>query len=90
MGENLTTMAADATKLKGVLMYGNNIGILLYLAKYNPKVSKKDIADRFGKDSVNGLKALEQCELVKEDDGNLTLTTQGIFQVEGLLTMAVT
>ena len=89
IGEDLKKMAADTAKLKGVLIYRNNVDILLYLAKYNPEVSKKEIAQKFGKEAINGLKALEQCDLVKEEDGNLTLTTEGIFQVEGLLAMAV-
>ena len=89
MGENLRRLASDATNLKSALLFNNNIDILLYLAKYNPKVSKKDITDKFGKESLDGLKALEQFHLVKEEDSNITLTTEGIFQVEGLLSIAV-
>lgn len=89
MGENLKKLASDAANLKSALLYKNNIDILLYLAKYNPKVSKKDIADKFGKEAIDGLRTLEQFHLVKEEEGNLTLTTEGIFQVEGLLAIVV-
>lgn len=85
MGENIRKLAADASNLKSILLHNQNISILLYLAKYNPKVSKKDISLKFGRQALDGLKALAQFQLVKEEEGNLTLTTEGIFQVEGLL-----
>lgn len=89
MGEEFKKIAIDATNLKNALMYNNNIDILLYLAKYNPKVSKKDIEDKFGNEALDGLETLEQFHLVKEENCRLTLTTEGIFQVEGLLSMVV-
>ncbi len=88
-GEELRRVYAEASNLKAVMMQGSNIDILLYLAKYNPKVSKKDISEKFGTESLKGLKALYEFGLVKEDNGDLTLTDEGIFQVDGLLAISV-
>lgn len=89
MGEEINRMHADASNLKSIILQNNNIDILLYLAKYNPKVTKKDISNKFGNESTLGLDALKEANLVREEDGSLTLTDEGIFQVEGLLTLAV-
>ncbi len=89
MGEDINRMHADASNLKSIILQNNNIDILLYLAKYNPNVTKKDIAQKFGDESRIGVEALKEANLVKEEDGSLTLTEEGIFQVEGLLTLAV-
>ena len=78
---------SDVTKLKNVLLENSNIDILLYLAKYNPKIMKKDIEKNFGKESLKGLSNLEKYQLVREESGKLTLTSEGIFQVEGLITL---
>lgn len=86
-GEKIRKMYSDATNLKNTIMKGKNIDILLYLAKYNPEVSKKDITDKMGKKSLSGLKELESFNLVREDNENLTLTSEGLFQVEGLITL---
>ncbi|MAG17914.1 MAG: hypothetical protein CL944_00365 [Candidatus Diapherotrites archaeon] len=87
MGEDLKKLSLDAAKLKGIMLSGKNIDILLYLAKYNPKVTEEEIADKFGKKSLEGLKQLIDYDLVQEEKENLSLTNQGIFQVEGLLTL---
>ena len=89
MGEELKRIYTEASNLKTIILQNNNIDILLYLAKYNPKVSKKEIIEKFGKESVFGLEALKNFHLVKENKGNLMLTDEGIFQVEGLLSIAV-
>ena len=74
---------------KILLLTNNNIDILLFLAKYNPKITKEDIIKNFGEESVKGLKHLKQLHLVKEEDNKVTLTEEGIFQVEGLLSIAI-
>lgn len=89
MGQELKRIYADASNLKSVILQNNNIDVLLYLAKYNPKITKKDIIKNFGKESLDGLKALREFHLVKEEKGKLALTDEGIFQVQGLLTIAV-
>ena len=76
-----------ASNLKVVISEYRNIDILLYLAKYNPKVTKEDIIKNFGEDSLEGLRDLEKYNLVKEERDQFTLTNEGIFQVEGLLTL---
>lgn len=89
MGEETERLRVEASNMKTVLLQNNNIDILLYLAKYNPSVTAKDIAKKFGKESLEGLKGLMCFNLVKEQNNNITLTEEGIFQVEGLLTLAV-
>ena len=87
MGENLKQLYYTASKLKDVISEYHNVDILLYLAKYNPKVTKKDIVKNFGEESLEGLKDLEKYNLVKEERDRFILTNEGIFQVEGLLTL---
>ncbi len=89
MGEDITRLGINASNLKKILLQDNNIDILLYLAKYNPKITTEDISKNFGKESLEGLKALKEANLVNEEECHLTLTEEGIFQVEGLLTLAV-
>ncbi len=89
MSEELKRISIEASNMKSVLLQNNNIDILLYLAKYNPSVNTKDITTKFGKESLEGLKNLIFSNLVKEEENNLTLTEEGIFQVEGLLTLVV-
>ena len=89
MGENLKSLYYTASKLKNIILESKNIEILLYLAKHNPRITKKDIIKNFGEDSLKGLKSLELCKLVKEEKDMLTLTEEGIFHVEGLLSIAV-
>ncbi|MFH1777452.1 MAG: hypothetical protein ABH952_07850 [Candidatus Omnitrophota bacterium] len=88
MGDELKRLYVDAYYLKNIILQNRNIDILLYLAKYNPEVKITDIIKNFGKESLEGLKALEGCNLVREEDGQLTLTNEGIFQVDGLLSIA--
>ena len=89
MGEELKRIYVDASNLKSTLLQNKNIDILLYLAKYNPDVTEDEIKEKFGAESLEGLKALKNFHLVKEEKSNLSLTSEGIFQVEGLLTLAV-
>jgi len=89
MGQELRRIHVDASNLKSIILQNNNIDVLLYLAKYNPKVTKKNIIKNFGKEALNGLKSLKEFNLVQEEKGNLSLTDEGIFQVEGLLAIAV-
>ena len=89
MSEDLKQFYYNATNLKNIMLENNNIDILLFLAKYNPKTTKNDIIKNFGKESIKGLKHLEQCHLVTEEDNKITLTEEGIFQVEGLLSIAI-
>lgn len=89
MGKNLKELYHTASILKEVVLEYCNIDILLYLAKYNPKITKEDIVKKFGKESLLGLEDLEKYNLVKEDRDRFTLTNEGIFQVEGLLTLVV-
>ncbi len=77
----------ETSKIKDVILENANIDILLYLAKYNPKVTKSTIVKSFGKESLKGLKDLEKVNLVREEDNKLTLTNEGIFQVDGLISM---
>ncbi|MFH1895378.1 MAG: hypothetical protein ABIJ74_02215 [archaeon] len=89
MGQELRRIHVDISNLKSVILQNNNIDVLLYLAKYNPKVTKKNIIKNFGKEALDGLKALKEFNLVQEEKGKLSLTDEGIFQVEGLLAIAV-
>jgi len=89
MSEELKRIYYDALRLKNIILENKNIEILLYLAKYNPKVGEQDLEKKFGKDALKGLRELKNISLVKEEGSNLFLTNEGIFQVEGLLTMAV-
>ncbi|MEK6924212.1 MAG: hypothetical protein AABW54_03170 [Candidatus Micrarchaeota archaeon] len=88
MSESLTKLYHEASRLKSVLLENNNIGVLLYLAKYNPQVTRRDLKEKFGKDALKGLENLKRLELIDENDEKLTLTHQGIFQVEGLMALA--
>ncbi|MFA5247389.1 MAG: hypothetical protein WC408_05870 [Candidatus Micrarchaeia archaeon] len=88
MAGDLKKSYYDATRLRNAILENKNIDILLYLAKYNPNVSRQDIVNKFGKASLKGLELLKDFHLVKEDSG-LSLTSEGIFQVDGLLTMVV-
>jgi len=88
MGEQLQKLYHDASRLKNVLLENNNIGVLLYLAKYNPHITRKDLRDRFGKEAMKGLEDLKRFELIAENDEKIMLSTQGIFQVEGLMALA--
>ncbi len=88
MGDELKRLYVDAYYLKNIILQNRNIDILLYLAKYNPEVKIADIVKNFGKESLDGLKALESCNLIREEGGQLTLTNEGIFHVDGLLSIA--
>ncbi|MCX6777618.1 MAG: hypothetical protein NT157_01915 [Candidatus Micrarchaeota archaeon] len=87
MGDEIPQICADSLDIKGVILQNKNVDILLYLAKYNPEIKEKDIIEKFGKESIRGLNALKRLDLVKEMKGYLFLTDDGIFQVDGLLTM---
>lgn len=89
MGEDIKRMEVEMVKIKSAMLKNNNIDILLYLAKYNPKVTLKEVEGRFGKDTTAGLKALVDAGLVSEEGGGLSLTNSGLFQVEGLLALVV-
>ena len=89
MGEGLRKLYYSASNLKNVILENKNIDILLFLAKYNPAVTRRAISENFGEESLEGLKHLEICNLVREEKEKLTLTEEGIFQVEGLLSVAV-
>ena len=89
MSEELKRVYNDAIKLKSIILENKNIDLLLYLAKYNPKITKEDIAKKFGKGALQGLKDLEDVKLVKEEENRLLLTNEGIFQVDGLLSITL-
>lgn len=89
MSEGLKKLYYSASNLKNVILENNNIDILLLLAKHNPRVTREYIIRDFGEESLEGLKDLERCNLVREEREGLTLTEEGIFQVEGLLSVAV-
>lgn len=89
MSQELKRMSVEASKLKSVILQDSNIDVLLYLAKYNPKVTAKDIVKCFGKKSLSGLKSLKEFDLIKDDKGSISLTNEGIFQVEGLMALVV-
>ena len=87
--KDIKKLGSDASCIKNAMLQGKNIDILLYLAKYNPNVTLKDIAKNFGKDSLQGIKWLEECKLVREESEVLALTNEGIFQLEGLMSLVV-
>lgn len=89
MSEDLKRLSVSASNLKNVILQNYNIDILLYLAKYNPKVTTEEIKEKFGEESLEGLKSLKEFHLVAEEKGILELTEEGIFQVDGLLTLVV-
>ncbi|MBL7160874.1 MAG: hypothetical protein ISS93_03435 [Candidatus Aenigmarchaeota archaeon] len=89
MGEDLKRLSVTASNLKTILLQSKNIDILLYLAKYNPDITTDEIQKMFGKSSIKGLKNLLGSHLISEENGSLHLTEDGIFQVEGLMTLAV-
>ena len=61
----------------------------MVLLKYNPDVTVENIKQRFGKESLEGVDSLKKFHLVNEEKGSLTLTNEGIFQIDGLLSLAV-
>lgn len=85
--EDFIRLNVEASNLKNTIMKNKNIDILLYLAKYNPQVTVEEIVSKFGKDAIDGLKSMKNFNLVSEENGHLKLTEEGIFQVEGLLTL---
>ncbi|MFA4945933.1 MAG: hypothetical protein WC607_00090 [Candidatus Micrarchaeia archaeon] len=85
MSYELGRLRDDAGKLKNVLLQGRNVGVLLYLAKYNPNVDRKKIEETFGKNALDDLEQLKKINLVIEEKESLTLTDEGIFQVNGLV-----
>ena len=85
--EIVKKLYVDATFLKSILLKGRNIDMLLFLAKYNPNVDRQEIEEKFGKESLKGLEDLKKINLVMEDRTGISLTTEGIFQIDGLLTM---
>lgn len=85
MTSELEKKCAEAARLKQVLLENDNIGVLLYLAKYNPQVTRRVLAEKFGKTALKGLEDLKKFCLVAEKNRNLSLTPEGIFQVDGLL-----
>ena len=87
--EGLKKTYFEITRLKEIILENNNIDILLFLAKYNPNVPRKDILTNFGKESLSGLEDLKGAKLVVEVDSGLSLTDEGIFQVDGLLSISV-
>ncbi len=87
--EQLKAISLDAATFKEMLLEGKNIDILLYLAKYNPDVPKSEILKAFGKESGKGLEDLKDAKLVMEKSSGISLTNEGIFQVDGLLAIAV-
>jgi len=89
VSEEIKRMSVEASKLKSVILRNNNIDILLYLAKYNPTTTIKEIKERFGEESLKEIDLLKQSHLVREEKERLILTDEGIFQVEGLLTLVV-
>ena len=89
MSEELKRVYNDAINLKRIILENKNIDLLLYLAKYNPKITREDIAEKFGKEALQGLKDLEEVKLVKEEESRVLLTSEGIFQVEGLLSISL-
>lgn len=89
MSEDLKLLSIDSSSFKALLLKNNIIDILLFLVKYNPKVTVKEIKEKFGEESAKDVESLKRFNLVIEDEGTLTLTEEGIFQVEGLLTLVV-
>ena len=89
MGYETQRLYVDAMSLKKVMLKNNNISILLYLAKYNPDVKKDDIIRHFGENSETGLEQMKGLHLIEEKKGVITLTNEGIFQVDGLLALAI-
>lgn len=64
--EQLKAMSLDAARFKEMLLQDKNMGILLYLAKYNPDVPKAEILKAFGRESGKGLEDLKEAKLVLE------------------------
>jgi len=89
MGEGLKKLFYSASNMKNTILENRNIDILLFLAKYNPRITRQDIVKNFGEESLDGLKHLEMCNLVREEGDKLSLTEEGIFQVDGLVSIAV-
>lgn len=89
MSEELKRLSLDSSSFKALLLKDNVVDILLFLAKYNPRVTLKEVKEKFGEDSAKDVESLKRFNLIIEDEGTLTLTEEGIFQIEGLLTLAV-
>ena len=89
MGYETQRLYVDAMSLKKVMLENHNIDILLYLAKYNPDVRKDELIRKFGETAEGGLEQMKGLHLVEERKGMVTLTNEGIFQVDGLLSMAI-
>ncbi len=87
--EELKKISYDVLCIKHAMMKDDNTGILLFLAKYNPDITKDEIIEKFGTGATEGLKELINCNLVKEEDNKIFLTEEGIFQMAGLLAVEV-
>ncbi len=89
MGVELKRVEYGAAALKNALLSGNTLGVLLYIAKYNPGVSLKDITSKFGKEATVRVEKLRELHLVAiEPSQKVSITNEGIFQVDGLLQLA--
>ncbi|OIO21780.1 hypothetical protein COV61_01245 [Candidatus Micrarchaeota archaeon CG11_big_fil_rev_8_21_14_0_20_47_5] len=87
--EDLKKEFLEASRLKDIVLEDKNIDILLYLAKYNPNVQRENIIENFGADSIKGLEDLKGAKLVRELSDGISLTEEGIFHVDGLLSIVL-
>ncbi len=87
MSSELKTAYYAVARMKQLLLDNNNVDLLLFLAKYNPNVTRKRIETELGKDALKDLDSLKQFDLIVEDSKGITLTHEGIFQIDGLVSM---
>ena len=87
MSDQMERNSLTFVNVKSLLIDDSAMGILLYLAKYNPDVSYQEILEKFGEESKDALAELKHFDMVSERNSLLSLTNYGLFQVEGFLNL---
>jgi hypothetical protein len=87
--EEFQEIYIDSSLIINAINKDKNLDILLYLAKYNPKITIEDIIANFGEKSLKGLEMLISCNLVNKFDNKLTLSNEGIFHLDNLISLMI-
>lgn len=86
MGKNeIEDIIFNVSSRKNILSKNINIDILLYLAKYNPKVTVNTIIGVFGEKTLSNLRELESINMIKREEDNISLSNEGIFQLDNMI-----
>lgn len=87
MGEEITKMYHEANTLKTLMLRDKAIEVLLFLAKYNPKTTEAEIKKCFGGEVIETLEDFKKYDLVRSEADCISLTEEGIFQVDWLVSL---